>query len=144
MSYISRLNQNDFFEIVGKIESQVPETMLEFPMEYYFGPGFIFVYKQLSQKIYKTFVQISINNTALYKGQLVTVDEILTDLRTNHNAVELIEPIDYIEILLKHNHDDHAHAGIEPNDVFNIIPGVKGFQGEIEETNEPTGTVEFE
>ena len=60
-----------------------------------------------------------INPQVLMDGNTISKAEFITDLITNHNAIELIEPIDYSNIIIKHNHDRHAHAGGNVNDILN-------------------------
>jgi len=69
-------------------------------------------------KTYKTLIPVTEDNNVLFKGQVMTTEEAITDLRTNHYAIELTEPIDYEEIILKHNHNMHTHAGIGYNDIL--------------------------
>jgi len=122
---ISQLNQKDFIEYL-KLAEGLPETIPYFTLEYYIGPSFIFLYKTISSKTFKTTVQLispladSEDDiiTVIWKGKQITFNEFMDDIIVNYKGIELIQPSDYYELLLKHNHDMHTHAGIGFNDIL--------------------------
>ena len=118
MSYISRISPQDFIVLLGKIEGNAVEPSFEYPLEYYPGFNFIFLYKQINDKIYKTSVGINPDNTVQWNNQIMSVEEFITDISTNHGGILLLEPIDYTDIILKHNHDLHMHAGVGFDDIL--------------------------
>jgi len=59
-----------------------------------------------------------IRGDVLINGDLVSIEEFIKDLRVNHNGLEFIEPLDYAEMIVKHNHNMHKHAGSGFNDVL--------------------------
>ncbi len=118
---ISRYNPSDFLSILKKLAEGTPETILQFPLEYYLGEGFIFLYKTVMSKTYKTLVTVDEEDNVRFDNKKRTVEEFIIDLQTNFNAKELLEPIDYIDILLAHNHNQHEHAGVGFDDIFDRI-----------------------
>lgn len=134
MAYVSRINPQDFIDVVRRWNGLNTEMIPQFNMEYYMRENFIFLYKQIADKVYKTVVIISdipseegvevvenplSNATVFWDGKEITVEEFLTDIQDNHHAISLLEPIDIQDIYAKHNHDVHLHANVSPSeDVF--------------------------
>lgn len=124
---LSRVNSETFFVLVEKF-SQPNESNISFPLEYYLGESFIFLYKTIAQKTYKTIIPILLSltseedqvarGTVFHQGKQIPIEEFLRDIQTNHKAIELLEPIDYEDIILKHNHDLHDHAGVGFDDIL--------------------------
>lgn len=118
MSYVSRIKAEIFFEVVKRFEDQATENALVYPLEFYFNGSFFFLYKQVADKIYKTSIPLLPDIGVFYKGQQIPTEQALNDLEVNHNAIELLDPLDYKDLLLKHNHDQHSHASIGFEDIL--------------------------
>ncbi len=93
MSYISRYNPQDFLVILRKLEEGTPETIVQFPLEYYVGDSIIFLYKQVMSKIYKTAI-ISKDNRVNFDNKDMSVEEFINILQTNHNGFPLLAPLE--------------------------------------------------
>lgn len=117
MTYVSRISPQDFIEVLSKIEGQTMENVVEFPLEYFVSDSFVFLYKQVMNKLYKTVV-IVVENDVVWKGNEMSFDQFITDLRVNHKGKELLEPVDVVDLYVKHVHDMHDHAGTGFDDVL--------------------------
>jgi len=110
---ISRVTPQTFFSILEKIEEST------FPLEYFRGESFIFLYKSFEGKTYKTFIIINPETlTVMSDNEEVTVEQFVDNLQREHEAIELLEPADYKDIILKHNHDAHLHANVGFDDIL--------------------------
>jgi len=119
---ISRYAPQDFIEVM-KNSKGLPMEIPHFNLEYYVGDSFIFLYKTIHNKTFKTVVLVSPTESetlsVFWDGREMTVEQFIEDLRMNEKAHELIEPLDKTEIITKHNHDIHTHGGVCYNDIFN-------------------------
>ncbi len=103
MPYISWISPQSFIETVAKLDTINLEAIAVFPMEYYvFGEG-ITLYKQVMSKIYATKITIghtilpdSISEVSmvLFKGKTIKLDDMIDDLKTNHQAKQLLKPLE--------------------------------------------------
>jgi hypothetical protein len=135
MSYISRIVPEEFINRLTIAEANTDEVIMTFPLEYFDGGTFVFLYKQIGSKIYKTIVrnlelpiteddneiEIEVVRKVLWKGKEFTFNEFMDDIITNHHAIVVIEPIDYQDLLMKHYHDAHLHAHDTEFDILKNI-----------------------
>lgn len=129
MTTISEYKPSDFFDMLGKFEMQTSEAIPSFELEYYVGNQSIQLFKQIHSKIYKTTIMINsskeegddgITGTVFYvifENQEISLEEFITNLKTNHNGIELMAPIDLDNVYTIHNHNNHAHAGVGFDDI---------------------------
>ena len=122
MSNISRINQQVFINI---LDSKTFDEKTDFALEYYVGPYFFYLYKSIDVKNFKNTIHVIVvdeeQQTVIWRGKQVSVDEFLEDIKINNKAIELVEPIDIQDIYLKHYHDVHLHVFEGTNDVFRSL-----------------------
>ena len=122
---IHKYNPTAFFSLLENMEGKTTETVFQFPLEYYLSNNSIILYKFIEGITFSTRIVFSLPLAdsedpipiIILNGQELTLDQFINDLRVNHNANELLEPLDYSELIIKHNHDMHEHAGVGFDDI---------------------------
>ena len=101
---ISRLIPQDFIELLGRVEGQLPETIPEFPLEFFVGDSSITLYKQVASKSYKTVVLRSFvtdeknsEGFVIWNGKEISFEEFIDLLVKNHKALRLLEPLEDVQ-----------------------------------------------
>ena len=92
---LSKVSVQDFVDLLHKLEGQLPETIPEFPLEYFVGLNTVRLYKQIACKTYCAEVVINEQDgTVFFKGNVISFEEFLNDLRVNHKGLELLEGLE--------------------------------------------------
>jgi len=87
---ISKILVTDFIEILGRYELQTPDTIVQFPLEYYIEEDSVYLYKTIMTKTYSTQLILN-NNTLTLNGEVITLDSFITTFLRNHNAIQILE-----------------------------------------------------
>jgi len=90
----STLKPMDFFEIVEKYNQTSQEGFNHFPMEYFITQSNIVCFKQIESKTYRTAITIDESRNVLIGGQLLTIDQFISYLKSNYRGLELVESPD--------------------------------------------------
>jgi hypothetical protein len=106
---ISKIKVDDFFNLLDTNLFR-DETVVQFPLEYFQGTNIIYLYKTFMNKTYSTVVLIS-DSEVFIRGESQTSNQFIQNLKNQYKGIEIAEPLDYNDMIIKHTHDMHTHLG---------------------------------